>query len=130
MCEVYVKADPVRYESRSRTVRIHGVITTIRLENEVWDTLAEMACAERCNTNQLIVKFHDELLANNIEVPNFASFLRVSSLRFLRSQPHKTLTAAQATASLMSTGPGNGSKPAAPEARPSALRLIGEHRPH
>jgi predicted DNA-binding ribbon-helix-helix protein len=101
MCEVYVKADPVRYESRSRTIRIHGVITTIRLENEVWDTLAEMASAEGCNTNQLIVKFHDELLSNNIEVHNFASFLRVSSLRFLRLGVHKTMMAAQTTANLI-----------------------------
>ncbi len=101
MCEVYVKADPVLYESRSRTIRIHGVITTIRLENEMWDTLAEMASAEGCNTNQLIVKFHDELLSNNIEVHNFASFLRVSSLRFLRMGAHKSVAAAQATASLM-----------------------------
>jgi predicted DNA-binding ribbon-helix-helix protein len=102
MCEVYVKADPVLFESRSRTIRIHGVITTIRLENEVWDTLAEMAATEGCNTNQLIVKFHDELLANQVEVPNFASFLRVSCLRFLRRNSHKTVVAAQTTANLVS----------------------------
>ena len=101
MCEVYVKADPVLFESRSRTIRIHGVITTIRLENEVWDTLAEMAATEGCNTNQLIVKFHDELLANQVEVPNFASFLRVSCLRFLRKGAHKTVVAAQATADII-----------------------------
>jgi predicted DNA-binding ribbon-helix-helix protein len=101
MCEVYVKADPVLFESRSRTIRIHGVITTIRLENEVWDTLAEMAAAEGCNTNQLIVKFHDELLANQVEVPNFASFLRVSCLRFLRKGAHKSVAAAQATANII-----------------------------
>ena len=29
MCELYVKADPILYESRSRTVRIHGVLTSI-----------------------------------------------------------------------------------------------------
>lgn len=84
MCEIYVKADPVSYEPRSRTVRIHGVITTIRLENEVWDTLKQMAEREHCSTTQLIVKFHDELLVHHREVLNFASFLRVSCLRFLR----------------------------------------------
>ncbi len=87
MCEIYVKADPVSYEPRSRTVRIHGVITTIRLENEVWDTLKQMAVREHCTTNQLIVKFHDELLVHHREVLNFASFLRVSCLRFLRAEP-------------------------------------------
>lgn len=84
MCEFFVKADPILYESRSRTVRIHGVLTSIRLENLVWDTLAEMAQQEGCTTNSLIAQFHDEILAHRGEVPNFASFLRVTSLRFLQ----------------------------------------------
>ena len=84
MCEYFVKADPIAYEQRSRTVRIHGVLTSIRLENMVWDTLAEMAEEETCTTNALISKFHDEILAHRGEVPNFASFLRVSSMRYLR----------------------------------------------
>ena len=33
MCEFFVKADPILYERRSRTVRIHGVLTSLRLEN-------------------------------------------------------------------------------------------------
>ena len=27
MCEFFVKADPILYESRTRTMRIHGVLT-------------------------------------------------------------------------------------------------------
>jgi predicted DNA-binding ribbon-helix-helix protein len=84
MCEYFVKADPIQYEQRARTIRIHGVLTSIRLENMVWDTLAEMAEAEGCTTNHLIVQFHDEILAHRGEVPNFASFLRVTGMRFLR----------------------------------------------
>ncbi|MFZ2649484.1 MAG: ribbon-helix-helix domain-containing protein [Burkholderiaceae bacterium] len=84
MCEFFVKADPIAYEQRSRTVRMHGVLTSIRLENMVWDTLAEMAEEEGCTTNALISTFHDEILAHCGEVPNFASFLRVSSIRYLR----------------------------------------------
>lgn len=83
MCEFFVKADPILYEQRSRTVRIHGVVTTIRLENMVWDVLAKMASEEGCSTNALVCQFHDEILAHRGEVPNFASFLRVTALRFL-----------------------------------------------
>lgn len=83
MCEFYVKADPILYESRTRTLRIHGVLTTIRLENLAWDVLAEMAAAEGCATNGLITKFHDEILQHRGEVPNFASFLRVTCMRYL-----------------------------------------------
>ena len=84
MCDFFVKADPIQYEQRSRTVRIHGVLTSIRLENMVWDILAEMAAAEGRTTNALISLFHDEILAHRGEVPNFASFLRVTCMRYLR----------------------------------------------
>ena len=84
MCEFFVKADPIQYEQRSRTVRMHCVLTSIRLENMVWDILAEMAAEEGRTTNALISMFHDEILAQRGEVPNFASFLRVTCMRYLR----------------------------------------------
>ena len=84
MCEFFVKADPIQYEQRSRTVRIHGVLTSIRLENMVWDILAEMAEDEGRTTNALIALFHDEILAHRGEVPNFATFLRVTCMRYLQ----------------------------------------------
>ena len=68
MCEFFVKADPILYEQRTRTIRIHGVLTSIRLENMVWDTLAEMAAAEDRTTNALIVQLHDEIVAHRGEV--------------------------------------------------------------
>ncbi len=84
MCELYVKADPIQYEPRSRSVRIHGVVTSIRLENLFWDILADMAADEGTTTNHLIATFHDEILEHRGEVSNFASFLRVTCLRFLQ----------------------------------------------
>ena len=84
MCEFFVKADPIQYEQRSRTVRIHGVLTSLRLENMMWDVLAEMAEEEGKTTNALISLFHDEILSHRGEVPNFASFLRVTCMRYLR----------------------------------------------
>ena len=56
MCEIYVKADPILYESRSRSLRIHGAVTKIRLENLFWDILAELAESDGYTTNQLIAK--------------------------------------------------------------------------
>ncbi|KTC41106.1 arylsulfate sulfotransferase [Pseudomonas sp. ABAC61] len=74
MCELYVKADPILYESRSRSLRICGVVTTLRLENQFWDILT---------TNQLIAKLYEEVMDYRGEVVNFASFLRVSCTRYL-----------------------------------------------
>jgi predicted DNA-binding ribbon-helix-helix protein len=84
MCEYFVKADPIQYEQRTRSVRIRGMLTSIRLENMVWDVLAEMAEDEGCTTNALICTLHYEILQHRGEVPNFASFLRITSLRYLR----------------------------------------------
>lgn len=83
MCEFYVSADPILYESRTRTVRIRGVSTSIRLENFAWDMLAMMAREEGVTTNALIASFHDEILQSRGDVQNFTSFLRVTCLRYL-----------------------------------------------
>lgn len=83
MCEIYVKADPILYEARSRSVRIHGVVTSLRLENLFWDVLGQIAARDGMTTNQLIAKLYDELIEHRGEVPNLASFLRVSCMRYL-----------------------------------------------
>ena len=83
MCEFYSKADPILYESRTRTVRIDGVVTSIRLENFVWEILARIEEDEASSTNALITMLHREVMQANGETPNFASFLRVTCLRYL-----------------------------------------------
>ncbi|HEY3432478.1 MAG TPA: ribbon-helix-helix domain-containing protein [Rhodocyclaceae bacterium] len=91
MCEIYVKADPILYESRSRSLRIHGAVSKIRLENLFWDILAELAAGEGMTTNQLIAKLYNEIVEFRGEVDNFSSFLRVTCLRYLtldRAQVH------------------------------------------
>lgn len=79
MCRVYINADPILYESRTRSLRIHGVITTVRLENLFWDVLHEIAGRENLTTSQFAVKLYDEL----ISVRRSADQLRVVSARVL-----------------------------------------------
>ncbi len=83
MCSVYVHADPIQYEARTRSIRINNVLTTIRLENLFWDVLAEIASREGKTTNQLIATLHAELVGLREAVPNFTSFLRVCCVRYL-----------------------------------------------
>jgi predicted DNA-binding ribbon-helix-helix protein len=82
MCEVFISADPLTYEGRTRSVRLHGVVTSIRLENLFWQVLEEIANRDGMGVVQLIEKLYDELVAARGEVGNFASFLRVSALRY------------------------------------------------
>jgi len=97
MCSVYVQADPIQYESRTRSIRINSVLTTIRLENLFWDVLAEIAGREDKTTNQMIATLHQELCGLREAIPNFTSFLRVCCLRYL-SQPRLDSQAEQQAA--------------------------------
>lgn len=92
MCQIYVQADPMCYESRTRSLRLHGVITTVRLENLFWDVLQSIADREELTTNQFIVKLYDELTELRGEVTNFASFLRVCCLRYLALSEDRDLS--------------------------------------
>ena len=85
MCQIYVKANPIQYELRTRSIRIHGVVTSIRLENLSWDILARIAQKDDLTTNQLISRLHDEVIRQQGKVNNFCSFLRVSCMRYLSS---------------------------------------------
>jgi predicted DNA-binding ribbon-helix-helix protein len=71
MCEIYVKADPIHYELRTRSIRIHGVVTSIRLENMSWDVLAKIALKDGLTTNQLICQLYDEVIRQQGKVSNF-----------------------------------------------------------
>lgn len=93
MCEIFIGADPLSYESRTRSVRLHGVVTSIRLEHLFWDVLDEIAQRDGLTVVQLIEKLYDELIAARGEAGNFASFLRVSALRYQALLAHQAIPA-------------------------------------
>jgi predicted DNA-binding ribbon-helix-helix protein len=82
MCEIFISADPASYESRTRSVRLHGVVTSIRLEHLYWEVLEEIARRDAMTVVHLIEKLYDELVAARGGVGNFTSFLRVTALRY------------------------------------------------
>ncbi|OIQ94010.1 hypothetical protein GALL_240160 [mine drainage metagenome] len=82
MCKIFISADPTSYESRTRSVRLHGVVTSIRLENLHWVVLDEIAGRDGMTVAQLIERLYDELVADRGAVGNFSSFLRVCALRY------------------------------------------------
>ncbi|MBV5298589.1 MAG: ribbon-helix-helix domain-containing protein [Rhodoferax sp.] len=86
MCQVFINADQHLYQYRARSVRLHGVATSIRLENLFWNVLAEIARRDRMSVPQLCTKLYDELVAQRHVVDNFASFLRVCCGRYLALQ--------------------------------------------
>ena len=68
------------YESQTRSLRIGGHCTSIRLEMSFWDTLEEIAAKQKMSLAKFLTTLHDEVLDHYGEVRNFASLLRCSCL--------------------------------------------------
>ena len=86
MCQIFVRANPQSYEATTRSIRLHGVVTSVRLENLFWDTLEEIGARDHMSVPQLLSKLYDELLEHRGDIPNFSSFLRVCCQRYMALQ--------------------------------------------
>lgn len=86
MCKIFISADPELYRCRSRSLRLSGVATSIRLENLFWQVLEEIGKRDGLSVAQLITRLYDELAETGGDCANFSSFLRVSCGRYLALQ--------------------------------------------
>ena len=80
MCHLFAHQPQRDYESQTRSLRIGGHCTSIRLEMSFWDTLEEIAAKEGMSLAKFLTTLHDEVLDHHGEVKNFASLLRCSCL--------------------------------------------------
>ncbi len=80
MCRIFAGQDPDSYASETRSIRLHGHCTSIRLERAFWTVLDGIAAAEGRSTPQFIETLHDEVLDLRGGVANFASLLRCACL--------------------------------------------------
>jgi predicted DNA-binding ribbon-helix-helix protein len=80
MCQIFAAQDPADYECETRSIRLNGHSTSIRLEAVFWRVLDGIAQREDLTTPQFLSKLHDEVLELRGEVRNFASLLRCACL--------------------------------------------------
>jgi len=85
MCNVIAGQDPSSYAYRTRSVRLAGHATSIRLEAQFWDILDEIAACQGMTTPQFLAKLYDEALEIHGEVANFASLLRNACVLYLKN---------------------------------------------
>lgn len=95
MCNLFLSQDPSSYAAETRPIRLHGHVTSIRLEAAFWSILEQIADREAMPVARFVSVLHDEIMGQRGEVGNFASFLRVTCLHWLR---HVDLHAAQVAA--------------------------------
>lgn len=77
MCEIYAGTDPDLYEGVTRSVRIGGAVTSVRIERRFWQILERLAGDEGLSLAQFLTSLYDEVTARRGGVENFASLLRV-----------------------------------------------------
>lgn len=82
MCRLFVGADPHLWESQTRSIRMDGMVTSVRLENMFWMMLEEIAAKDDLNVPQLLHQLYNESIDEGHDLGNFTSFLRVCCLRF------------------------------------------------
>jgi len=80
MCQIFAGQDPADYESETRSIRLNGHCTSIRLETAFWRVLDAIAAREGLTTPQFVSKLHGEVLELRGEVRNFTSLLRCACL--------------------------------------------------
>ena len=80
MCQIFAGQDPHNYECETRSIRIDGHVTSIRLEHLFWTVLEELAACQKLTMPQFASKLYDEVLESRGEVKNFASLLRCCCL--------------------------------------------------
>ncbi len=83
MCEIYSSTPPLEYEQITRSVRLSGVVTSIRLERRFWAILDNVATQEELSLGKFLATLHEEAYSVHGEISNFASLLRVVCTTYL-----------------------------------------------
>lgn len=83
MCHVFASQSPDSYAFETRSVRINGQSTSIRLERMFWEVLERIAQDQGFSVPRFISTLHSEILELRGEAPNFTSHLRCICLVFL-----------------------------------------------
>ena len=86
MCQLFINAKPSLWLNKTRSLRIDGMVTSIRLENYFWNILAEIAQRDLLNIPQMLSRLYHESIDAGHDLGNFTSFLRVCCLRYLALQ--------------------------------------------
>lgn len=83
MCHVFASQAPSTYAFETRSIRINGQSTSIRLERIFWDMLEQIALGQGMTVPRFVSKLHSEILELRGEAANFTSHLRCICLVFV-----------------------------------------------
>ena len=90
MCQMFAGQDRADYASVTRSVRLDGMSTSIRLEARYWRMVDEIAAGQGLTTPKFLSTLYNEVLDLHGEVTNFASLLRTACLVHLEQTARAT----------------------------------------
>ncbi len=93
MCEIFAGQDPRSYDGITRSMRLNGQSTSIRLEAAFWTTLESIAAEQGMTVSQFIGTLHSEVLELHGEARNFTSLLRCACLLYMRRDDPESIAA-------------------------------------
>ena len=96
MCEIYSGAEPELFESQTRSIRIDGVVTSIRLEAVFWQIIQQTAEEADLSIAEFLTRIYREVMIKRGEINNFSSLLRVACTTYLNKGTRITLTPSDA----------------------------------
>lgn len=82
MCKIFSELDAASYQPQTRSVRLGGHVTSIRLEALFWQVLEKIAASEGCTLGRFLTRMHDEVLEFHGEISNFTALLRCACVRY------------------------------------------------
>jgi len=88
LCCILANQNPEIHRFISRSIRMGGHSTSVRLEAKFWVILDSVAENQAMRVPQLLSRIYDEALEINGDVPNFASLLRCACILYLE-KPQK-----------------------------------------
>jgi predicted DNA-binding ribbon-helix-helix protein len=83
VCEIYSGIEPELFELKTRSIRIDGVVTSVRLEAVFWQIIEDIADEADLRVAVFLTRIYQEVLARHGRVANFASLLRVACTTYL-----------------------------------------------
>ncbi|EOG1391727.1 ribbon-helix-helix domain-containing protein [Vibrio cholerae] len=84
MCEIFANQPKENYQFITRSVRIDGHATSVKLEASFWQILEEIAHNQAMPLPRFIGLIYREALEYTGDITNFASLLRCACLIYLR----------------------------------------------
>jgi predicted DNA-binding ribbon-helix-helix protein len=86
MYKIFCDLAPASYRCQTRSVRLGGHVTSIRLEMMFWEALQKIAASEGFTLGRFLTKLHDKVLEFHGEISNFTSLLRCACVRYFEQR--------------------------------------------